>query len=205
MQLENILPVALAFLVVTASPGPATIATSLVSMQQGRKGGFLFGIGLSVGLGFWGIVAATGLGVLLQGSVQLLIALKLFGGLYLLWLALQSFRSSIKPDRAQVRFATGERWFWKGLLLNLSNPKAVFAWMAALSMGLGDGSDSALIALSTAVCIVIGVAIYMIYALAFSLLRIMAGYQRMRRWIDAVMASLFAIAGFGLIRSALTR
>ncbi len=72
-------------------------------------------------------------------------------------------------------------------------------------MGLGNGSDGALIALSTATCIAIGFANYALYALAFSLPRIMGGYQRVRRWVDAVVAGLFAIAGLGLIRSAVFR
>ena len=205
LNFANILPVALAFFVVSASPGPATIATLLVSMQQGRKDGILFGFGLSVGLGFWGIVAATGLGVLLQGSAQVLFALKVLGGLYLLWLALQSFRSSLRAHSKQAKPASEGRWFWKGLLLNLSNPKAIFAWMAALSMGLGNGSGAAMIALSTVVCIAVGFTIYAVYALAFSLPGIMGGYQRIRRWIDGIVAGLFAIAGLGLIRSAISR
>ncbi len=109
MSIELILPEAMALLVVTASPGPATIATSLVSMQQGRTDGLRFGAGLSVGLGFWGIVAATGLGVLLQGSAQVLFALKLVGGLYLLWVALQFFRSAIDAPTSVAKIANEGR------------------------------------------------------------------------------------------------
>ena len=91
MFLDTLLPVALAFLVVTASPGPAVIAAALVTMQRGRRDGLLFGLGLSLGLGVWGVVAATGLGVLLESSAQALVALKIIGGLYLLWLVFQHF------------------------------------------------------------------------------------------------------------------
>jgi len=41
--------------------------------------------------------------------------------------------------------------------------------------------------------------------MAFSLPGFMAGYQRFRRWIEGVVAALFATAGFALIRSALAR
>ncbi|WP_415404540.1 LysE family translocator [Tateyamaria sp. SN3-11] len=205
MFLETLLPVALAFLVVTASPGPAVIAAALVTMQRGRRDGLLFGLGLSVGLGVWGVVAATGLGVLLESSAQALVALKIVGGLYLLWLAAQSMRSAARAASAPQAIAATRRWFWKGLMLNLSNPKAVFAWMAALSMGLGAQAGGTLVATATLMCMGIGLLTYTAYALAFSLPGLMAGYQRVRRWVDGVVAGLFAIAGFSLIRSAVSR
>ncbi|MEO1105734.1 MAG: hypothetical protein AAFW98_18720, partial [Pseudomonadota bacterium] len=57
----------------------------------------------------------------------------------------------------------------------------------------------------TLVCFALGFANYAGYAMAFSLSGFMAGYQRLRRWIDGAVAALFAAAGFGLIRSALSR
>ena len=43
---DSLLAIALAFFVVTVSPGPANIAVATVSMNSGRKAGLLFGIGL---------------------------------------------------------------------------------------------------------------------------------------------------------------
>jgi len=91
------------------------------------------------------------------------------------------------------------------LMLNLSNPKAVVAWMAALSMGLGVGDNTGHVIAATFVCMALGFLNYASYAMAFSLPGFMAGYRRLRRWIDGAVAGLFAIAGFGLIRSAFSR
>ena len=204
-NLENILPVALAFFIVTVSPGPANIATATVAMRYGRRDGMLFGLGLSIGLAFWGVIAATGMGAILQGSQYLLFALKITGGLYLLWLAIQSGHSALKKDENATDTPSEGRWFLRGLMLNLSNPKAVFAWLAALSMGLGIGDNDGLVVLATLVCITLGFLNYAFYAMAFSLPGFMAGYRRFRRWIEGAVAGLFAIAAFGLIRSALTR
>ena len=199
-----------AFFVVAASPGPATLAVSTVSAASGRKSGMLFGAGLSVGLTFWGLVAATGLGAVLQTTAHLLIVLKVAGGLYLLWLAYGSARAALQQvterSRAKNHDArSAERWFLKGLVLNLSNPKAVVAWMAALSVGLGTDDGMLSVAIATLGCAMIGLTIYVGYAVAFSLSSIMHGYARLRRWIDGTVAALFAIAGFALIRSAFTR
>jgi threonine/homoserine/homoserine lactone efflux protein len=204
-EFESILAIALAFLVVTVSPGPANIAVATVSMSAGRSSGLKFGLGLSLGLAFWGVVAATGLGALLQTTTTALFTLKVFGGAYLLWLAFQSAKSAKDNSDSFEPAPTGSRWFWRGLVLNLSNPKAVVAWMAALSMGLGAEQGNAVFLMATGVCVAIGFMNYAGHALAFSFDSVMGGYRRARRWIDTIVAGLFALAGLSLIRSALTR
>ncbi len=203
--MHGLLSVVLAFLVVTVSPGPANIAVSTVALGSGRRAGLRFGAGLSLGLAFWGMIAATGLGAALQSSLYVLTALKLCGGLYLLGLAVHSLRSAAKPADNGPDPVMSARWFTRGLMLNLSNPKAVLAWMAALSMGLGDGHGRVPLVAATLVCMALGCANYAGYAMAFSHPGAMTAYKRWRRWIDGVVAGLFAAAGVDLIRSALAR
>ncbi|WP_300063415.1 LysE family transporter [uncultured Roseobacter sp.] len=199
-----------AFFIVAVSPGPATLAVSTISAGLGRRPGMLFGAGLGVGLAFWGLVAATGLGAVLQTTTHLLAAIKVAGGLYLLWLAYGSARSALRKNTADGGDINGSatktgHWFLKGLMLNMSNPKAVVAWMAALSVGLGADDGAASIAVATAGCMVIGFAIYAGYAFAFSVGAVMERYSRCRRWIDGTVAALFALSGLTLLRSALQR
>ena len=206
----GLLSIFAAFFVVAASPGPATLAVSTVSAACGRKSGIVFGAGLAVGLAFWGLVAATGLGAVLQASTHLLIALKIVGGLYLLCLAYASARSAMRATSEKLgpdaKVWTGNKGlFARGLILNLSNPKAVVAWMAALSVGLGGDDGLASVVMATLGCALIGLLIYACYAAAFSLSAVMDGYVKFRRWIDGAVSALFAIAGFALIRSAITR
>lgn len=202
MDPENLLSIALAFFIVTVSPGPANIAVATIAMRSGRRCGMLFGTGLSVGLAFWGLIAATGMGAVLQGSASLLVALKILGGLYLLWLAFQSARSAIKESEPGRLIENQTRWFMRGLVLNLSNPKAIVAWMAALSMGLGGGDRGGQVLVAMLVCVGLGVGNYAGYAFAFSLPGFMNGYQHWRKRIDGAVAALFCLAGIGLIRSA---
>ena len=199
-----------AFFIVAVSPGPATLAVSTVSAASGRRSGMMFGCGLGMGLAFWGLVAATGLGAVLQTTTTLLAALKFAGGLYLLWLAYSSARSAMRNSDGPSRPLDGpglttRHWFLRGLVLNLSNPKAVVAWMAALSVGLGAESGWTGVIAATGGCMAIGFAIYAAYAAAFSVSTVMQGYARVRRWIDGTVAALFALAGFALIRSAFAR
>lgn len=205
LDLVGLGTVAAAFFVAAASPGPATLAVATVSMSAGRANGLRFGMGLSVGLAFWGLIAATGLGAVLQASSVALPILKLIGGAYLLWLALGAARSAIRKADVAAADAPAGRNFRRGLLLNLSNPKAVLAWMATLALGLNDGSGTWQVIAATCLCIALGFIIYACYALMFSTQGAMGVYARVRRWIDGAVAGLFAMAGFGLIRSAFVR
>jgi len=205
MGFDNLLPIIVAFSIVTISPGPANIALATVAMSSGRENGLLFGLGLSFGLAFWGFIAATGLGVVLQASEYALLLLKVFGGVYLLWLACQSGFSALKQANNLPKEKKQGQWFFRGLILNLSNPKAVVAWMAALSMGLTIGDNSTHVLIATVICAALGFLNYTIYALVFSVSGMMFHYQRFRRWIEGVVAGLFALAGFSLIKSTFSR
>ena len=145
------------------------------------------------------------MGAVLQGSIYLLMVLKVLGGLYLLWLAFLSGRSAWRSDTENPVESNDQRWFFRGLLLNISNPKAVVAWMAALSVGLDSNDDICAIATATAVCIGVGFASYALYSVLFSIGGMMRGYQRFRRRINGVVSGLLTLSGFGLIRSAFTR
>ncbi|MFA3920240.1 LysE family translocator [Ruegeria hyattellae] len=205
IDLTSLAITALAFFVVAVSPGPANISNAAVAMSFGRRTSLVYGTGLSCGLVFWGLVAASGMGAVLQGSLYVLIVLKLLGGLYLLWLAWQSGRSAMRPAADKVPLPSKGRWFWRGLILNLSNPKSVIAWMAALSVGLGPDDGLASVVAATVVCIAAGFINNVLYSLLFSVSGMMTGYRSFRRWIDGVVAGLFALAGLGLIKSAFAR
>lgn len=195
----------LAFFAVAVSPGPANISNANIAMGYGRKVSLLYAMGLSCGLAFWGMVAASGMGAVLQSSVYLLMALKVFGGLYLLWLAFLSGRAAWRSEPDKPLEANDKRWFIRGFVLNISNPKSVIAWMAALSIGVdaNDGFSSVFAAML--VCIIVGFLTNTLYSILFSMGGMMRAYQTFRRRINGAISVLFAAAGFGLIRSAISR
>ncbi|WOD07823.1 LysE family translocator [Marinomonas sp. GJ51-6] len=178
-------------------------------MSKGRKASLIYAMGLSFGLVFWGIIAASGMGAILQSSVYVLMVLKVFGGLYLLRLAYVSAKASFSSEQDTFEpndsASTGSAWFVRGLLLNLSNPKSVIAWMAALSVGMGnDGNLFALFA-AFLLCVVLGFIINAMYSICFSFSGVMNAYKKAKRWVNGVSSVLFSIAGLGLLRSAFQR
>ncbi|WP_306112707.1 MULTISPECIES: LysE family translocator [unclassified Roseovarius] len=201
----TLIAVGVAFWVIAASPGPANISNAAIAMRYGRRASVIYGLGLSVALVFWGVLAATGMGAVLQASAWLLVVLKLLGGGYLLWLAWQSGRSALRTRDTAVAEIGAGRWFWRGVILNLSNPKSVIAWMAALSMGLNPSDTVVSVLVTTLVCVAVAFLNNLSYSLLFSMGGMMALYRRGRRWIEGATAALFATGGLALIRSAVSR
>jgi len=204
LSASSLTVVALAFLLVAASPGPANLACASVAMARGRAAGLRMALGLALGLSVWGLAAVAGLGALLQRFELALVVLKLLGAAYLLWLAAAAARSAMQAAPAALPIS-GRSWFRRGLMLNLSNPKAVFAWMAALSVGLEAGNGLAPVLLAALLCMGIGLVNYLLWALLFSTGPAMQAYAHLRRWIDWGVAGLFVVAGAGVLRSLLDR
>ena len=195
--------IATAFTIVTSAPGPANLACATTAASQGRRAGFAIAFGLAIGLSFWGLIAASGLGALMGASQSALFGLKLLGGAYLLWLAWMSARAKSTEVRTRVQSWSIKALVLRGLFLNVSNPKAVFAWMATLSVGLNPEVGG--VFLAVLLCSFIGLLNYMIWALAFSHFRAMQVYDKFARRIDLIVAALFAFAGLSLIKNAFGR
>jgi threonine/homoserine/homoserine lactone efflux protein len=209
MDLFSLLSIGLAFFVIAVSPGPANISNAPIAMSKGRRTSLIYGAGLSTGLVFWGIIAASGMGAIIQSSIYLLMALKVFGGLYLLRLAYLSAKETMKPNSANIEMidenVSGKNWFFRGVIMNISNPKTVIAWMAALSVGLGSSDGILSLVSGLVVCMIVGFATNAMYSICFSYRGVMNWYQRASRWINGVTSFLFSIAGIGLLRSAFNR
>ena len=89
--------------------------------------------------------------------------------------------------------------------MNISNPKTVIAWMAALSVGLGSNDGILSLVSGLLVCVIVGFATNATYSICFSYRGVMNCYQRASRWINGIASFLFAFAGVGLLRSAINR
>lgn len=209
IDVMSLVTIGFAFFVVAVSPGPATLSNATLAMSKGRKVSLVYGAGLSTGLLLWGIVAASGMGVVLQGSLYLLMALKVLGGLYLLWLAYQMFRSSFhSPSELAANQASETglgKWFLRGFILNSSNPKTVVAWMAALSVGMSANDDLISLIAAVVVCMLVGFFVNAMYSILFSIDGVMKGYRKVGHWVERAVSGLFAVAGLSLLWSAFNR
>lgn len=201
-DIASLIVISGAFFVITASRGTATLALASASMSSGRVVGLKFCSGLTIGLAIGGAIAATGLGTILQTSNQALSFIKMIGGVYLLWLAWRSAKSALSKKTNKTITIDTKKSFSLGMILNLSNPQAVFAWMATLALGASASTGATQVIVATVICVIISFIVYAFYAFVFSTAKVMNSYNKARKSIDAVVACLFIIAGIALIKSA---
>lgn len=196
------------YLVGTISPGPANLAIMSTSMEAGRASGLAMASGVIAGSLMWGCIAALGLGTVLQTYATALVVIKIAGGLYLLWLAYRAFRTALAADTTAFPQAGGKAFarsarshFFRGFAIHMTNPKALFVWMAIITLGLPLDAPPELAALIVAGCAVLGVVVFGSFALLFSSMAVVSAYLKLRRLINAGIGLFFGAAGIRLLTS----
>lgn len=185
------------FAVGFVSIGPNILAIIGTSMERGRRHGVALALGVGTGSGIWATLTVTGLTAVVAAYAWTVTVLKLVGAAYLLWLAYKAFRSAATPDHdATVSVARGDGLYWRGLLVQMTNPKAALHWIAIVGIGLGADAPPwvgvALIISTT----LLSIAGHLAYAITFSTQPVVDFYRRARRWIDGLLGLFFAFAAF---------
>ena len=101
----NLLLMYSVYLVGTASPGPSNMTIMAVAIQRGRTPALALASGVITGSIAWGLLAGFGLATALSTWGNILVALKVAGGLYLLWLAYSAGRSALKSNGKSKKYA----------------------------------------------------------------------------------------------------
>lgn len=207
MEATNYLLITVAALIAIASPGPATLAISAASMSRGREHGLVLAAGVLTGSIFWSFLAAFGLGAVMAAHAWLFEVLRYFGACYLLYLSYKSMRSALTIYQIEVLnkpTAKPQSAYLRGLLIHLSNPKAILFFGSLYSLGLpSEVSTIDLLKVIAAVglmssCIFIG------YALLFSIPKVRYLYVKSRRVFESVFAVFFGIAAIKILISKLS-
>ena len=195
-----------AYLLAIISPGPNMLAIIGTSMSVGRRSGVALAFGVACGSVTWAILTVVGLSALLAAYASALVVIKIFGGLYLLWLAYKAFKSAAaRHDIDAITLPGGERspagYLLRGYIIQMTNPKAALAWIAIISLGLSDNAPwwvGLVIVLGT---FILSIIIHTLYAFAFSTQVMVRLYSNARRYIQAVLGAFFAFAGIRLLLS----
>jgi threonine efflux protein len=192
-----------AYIIATASPGPSNMAIMAIAMQRGRKAGISIAAGIVTGSLIWASTAATGLSALLAAYADALFAIKIAGGLYLLYLAWKAARSALAPTAPVAQNAAHSHGslYRRGLLMHLTNPKAVMGWLAIMSLGLQPGAPPLVLPAILGGCAILAVCVFGGYAIIFSTATMVRAYAKARRWIEATLALCFGYAGLRLLLS----
>ena len=184
------------------SPGPSVALILGVAVRDGRDKALITVAGIATASLVLALATALGVAALFAHMADAVFLLRIIGGTYLLYLAYKSFRTAItlppmtldmRPHGSPARVAV------MGFALQMSNPKALFFWLAVASAGgIGDAPMPviAIFVLGAFLNSLIG---HGAYALLLSLNPVRAGYIAARRWIETALGGVFAILGYRLL------
>lgn len=133
MSLAVYLSFMMTCLIIESTPGPNMAYLAVLSASNGRKAGFAATLGIALGLLVIGVAAALGVATLISNS-PLAYQLLRWGGVgYLLWLAWDGWKQ--EPETSPEKTNTSlqhTKFFKRGLIVNLLNPKAAVFYVAIL-------------------------------------------------------------------------
>jgi threonine/homoserine/homoserine lactone efflux protein len=115
------------------SPGPAVLMSARTGLTEGFRTGAMLAAGIGAGAVVWASAAMFGLNLVFAAAPALLWALKICGGLYLIWMAIQLWCHAKTPletadSRPVPRSAASA--FRLGLFTQLANPKPAVMFSA---------------------------------------------------------------------------
>ncbi len=136
MPLELYLSYLVAALIVIAAPGPDSLNTLAIGIARGRREGVAYALGVGVGCLTHTLWAMLGISAVVAASATLFGIVKWIGVAYLVWLGIQSLRSSgalmANSDAAPQTGRNAAQRFRQGLLTNALNPKVMLFFLAFL-------------------------------------------------------------------------
>ncbi len=187
------------YLVATASPGPATLSIMEIAMNKGKRPALIFASGVLLGSFIWALLALLGIAALLSTYASVLYWLKIMGGVYLLWLSYKSIKKVTSKSPVKNNILDSKKLFIQGLALHISNPKAIFTWVAIVSLAQPQDASITLSIIILLSCMLLGVFVFGGYALLFSTTKAQAIYKKLSNWFNGLLALVFGIAGTKLL------
>jgi threonine/homoserine/homoserine lactone efflux protein len=157
--------------------------------------------GIAAGSVVINLATLLGVGYLLSEAAWAMTYLRLIGAAYLLWLAYGAFRKAVHPPQVQpvgTARRSPTRHFLAGFLLQVTNPKAIFFWLAIASIGATEGGGAGIVLLFVTGAFFISFGCHGAWALLLSSSPIRALYAHARRGVECVLGTFFVFAAFKL-------
>lgn len=195
-----------AAILITLSPGPDNMMVLGMGATRGRARGMAFGLGCACGCLTHTVLAALGVSALIAASPIAFTALKVVGGLYLIYLGWRAIRSRSVARVGGIagRWESPRRLFGRGIVANSINPKVIMFFLAFLPQFVhGNRGDAPWQILQ------LGVVFTLQAAVIFGTLGFFAGHiggwlnqnEKAGIWLDRIAGGIFTGLGLRLIIS----
>lgn len=171
-MLETLLSFVLATAILAFSPGPDNIFVLTQSIVNGKKYGLATVFGLISGCLVHTTLLAFGVSAIIKESENLFFVIKLFGAIYLLYLAYKVYKSdaNIILSNNTIEKKTTTQLFKQGFIMNVLNPKVSIFFLAFFPGFLFSDSISTVIQFY-----VLGLLFMLVSLFIFSTIAILAG------------------------------
>ena len=183
--------------------GPIGIMCIRKTLTEGRFSGLIVGLGAATADLFYGCVAVFGLTIISDTLSEQRIWIRIVGGALLFFLGIKTFRAQPKDPKIKIRSSGRLRSYITVVVLTLTNPLTIFAFIAVFAaFGLGNG-----LSFFSAVLLVAGV--FIGACLWFFLLTSGTILFRKKldlvglKWVNKIAGILIIISGFIVIGSLL--
>jgi len=187
------------------SPGPSFVLIARTAMGISRGDAVAASIGMGIGGIIYAVLALSGLQVVLTRVPDLYVALKILGGLYLIYMAVQIWRAAKQPLLVDEKDRNGQntfrRSFLVGLTTQLSNPKTAIVYAGIFAALLPAQLPQAIYFILPPLVFLVETGWYLIVALTLSSNRPKAAYLKSKSLFDRIAGGVMAALGIKLVTS----
>lgn len=202
--MESIIAIATVIVIGTMIPGPSFLMVARTTLQESKVAGLFAALGMGLGSLLLAICGLLGLHVLLSQIPSLYLALKIAGGLYLIYLAYRMWVNSANQlSEANVFNANhaSRKSLVMAFLVQISNPKAAIIYGSVFAAFIPrDYGIDFVIAVLTCV-FVIETGWYSLVCVMLSTDASRSAYFRARILINRIAGSIMAVLGLRIIFS----
>ncbi len=197
-MLESLFSFSLATIALAISPGPDNIYVLTQSLVNGTKSGIATTAGLISGCIVHTSFLAFGISAVITTSDSLFYGIKIFGALYLLYLAYKVFKSDASID---ITANAPKKSYWslfkQGVIMNLLNPKVMIFFLAFFPGFLWNPGGN-----TVSQFYILGITFMIVSFIVFSLIALLAGkistYLKENKNVGFVMKWLQIVVFVGI-------
>ncbi len=186
-------------LIIVATPGTGALYTLAAALGGGRRSAIIAAFGCTLGIIPHMLAAALGLAALVATEPRLFEAIRYAGIAYLVWMAIELWRSGLAADPAAEPRQQAWRIIRKAVLINLLNPKLSLFFLAFLPQFVTPADPAPLVtmALLSLVFMAVTFVVFALYGVAASAMRqgLLTRPRRMRVVNSLLSGGFLVMAG----------
>ncbi|MEO0569534.1 MAG: LysE family transporter [Pseudomonadota bacterium] len=182
------------------SPGPNFVLVSSAAVAQSRKHAVWTACGIATGSCAWAAAAALGIVSIVEVFPVLGLILKVVGVAYLIYLGVKLLRSQgfQAAEGQNSKTDGGARGFWRGFLVNMTNPKSAAYYASVFAAFLTPEMPGWVLFVLVIAIALMSLVWHVVLAIGFSATSIKAKYISVSKYVDRLCGGLLVLLGLRL-------